>query len=174
MRCCHHAAAAVLAPIAVLIWCGPSEAEPAKTDTVAADSLALPSPRGAFLRSAVVPGWGQYYNGKPFRAVAFCGGVASLVAWAVSAQQELGRLDDELTNLRQTSPGSWYQIELLEQAHQDQAARRNTRVLYVALGVTFTALEAYVDAHLASLDEEPKLSLIPIPGGGLVRLCASW
>ena len=34
------------------------------------DSLA---PRAALLRSAILPGWGQFYNGKPYKALFFAG-----------------------------------------------------------------------------------------------------
>ena len=91
------------------------------------DSLA---PRAALLRSAILPGWGQLYNGKPYKALFFAGASATLFSMAVAEQIAL---DDA------RSP----------QEHEDRIARRNTRILFFALSATLASIDAYVDAHLA-------------------------
>jgi len=146
---------------------GPVTADSARTDS-------LPSPRGALLRSALLPGWGQLYTGKPVKAVFFGGAAAGLLGWVVAEQRDLARIADELEGLRVRDPDS-FRIPSLEQAHQDQAARRNTRILFLALAATFSALDAYVDAHLAGFDAaENSLALEPRPGGALLCLHAAW
>lgn len=114
-------------------------------------SAQSPSPRGALLRSVLVPGWGQVYNGKPVKAALFTGTTAGLAGWAIAAQQDVNRINDKLDLLRQQDPES-LRIPGLEQQQQDLAARRNTRLLYVVLAVTGAALDAYVDAHLAGFN----------------------
>lgn len=147
-------------------------AEPGMTDSTLTDTL--PSPRGALLRSILLPGWGQLYVGKPVKAAFFGATTAGLLGWVVAEQRDLAQLVDQLDELRTQDPAS-PRIPALEAAHQDQAARRNTRILFLALATTFAALDAYVDAHLAGFDAaENYLALEPRPGGALLCLRAAW
>ena len=95
--------------------------------TTHSDSL---EPRAALMRSAILPGWGQLYNGKPYKALFFAGTGVTLFSIAAAEQSAL---DDA------RSP----------QEHEDRIARRNTRILFFALSVTLASIDAYVDAHLA-------------------------
>ena len=106
---------------------------PAGTTEAATDSTrtdTLPSAHGALLRSAVLPGWGQYYNGRPIKGLFF--GAASATA-LTAVVVEHGRIRSAPT----------------PEEHQDRTARRNSRLLYFALSVALAAIDAYVDAHLA-------------------------
>lgn len=92
-------------------------------------------PRAALLRSAILPGWGQLYNGKPYKAFFFASASATLFAMAAAEQIAL---DDA------RSP----------QEHEDRVARRNTRILFFALSATLAGIDAYVDAHLARFSDQ--------------------
>lgn len=96
----------------------------------------LPSAHGALLRSAVLPGWGQFYNGRPVKGLFF--GAASATALA-SVVVEHRRIRSAPT----------------PEEHQDRTARRNSRLLYFALSVALAAIDAYVDAHLADFGDMP-------------------
>ena len=146
-------------------------AEPGTADSARTDSL--PSPRGALLRSALLPGWGQFYTGKPVKGAFFGAAAAGLLGWTLAEQRDLAQLADELDELRTRDPAS-SRIPLLEETHQDQAARRNTRILFLALATTFAALDAYVDAHLADFAAENTLFLEPRSGGALLYLRVAW
>ena len=109
--------------------------QPACATQVEADSTRtaqspLPSAHGALLRSAVLPGWGQFYNGHPVKGLFF--GAASATALTVVAIEHR-RIHSAPT----------------PEEHQDRTARRNGRLLYFALSVALAAIDAYVDAHLA-------------------------
>ena len=109
--------------------------QPACATQVEADSTRtaqspLPSAHGALLRSAVLPGWGQFYNGRPVKGLFF--GAASATALTVVAIEHR-RIRSAPT----------------PEEHQDRTARRNGRLLYFALSVALAAIDAYVDAHLA-------------------------
>ena len=109
--------------------------QPACATEVEADSTRtaqspLPSAHGALLRSAVLPGWGQFYNGRPVKGLFF--GAASATALTVVAIEHR-RIRSAPT----------------PEEHQDRTARRNGRLLYFALSVALAAIDAYVDAHLA-------------------------
>ena len=106
---------------------------PAYATEVEADSTrtaALPSAHGALLRSAVLPGWGQFYNGRPIKGL-FCGAASATTLTAVVVEHRRIR----------SAP--------TPEEHQDRTARRNSRLLYFALSVALAAIDAYVDAHLA-------------------------
>ena len=98
----------------------------------------LPSAHGALLRSAVLPGWGQFYNGRPVKGLFF--GAASATA-LTSVVVEHRRIN--------TAP--------TPEEHQDRTARRNSRLLYFALSVALAAIDAYVDAHLADFGTEVEM-----------------
>ena len=112
--------------VPVCIAAAQPRAEPAATD-----SLQRPDPRGALLRSAVLPGWGQYYNGKPWKALGFGAAAAGFLTAALVEHRSPGRAQ---------SP----------EERRDRAGRRNTRFFYLGLTTTLAALDAYVDAHLAN------------------------
>ncbi len=102
------------------------------TADIIADSTRVDSlvPRAALWRSALLPGWGQLYNGKPYKAAFFATISAGLLGIAIAEQLAL---DEAQTPFES----------------EERAARRNTRILFFALSATFAALDAYVDAHLA-------------------------
>ena len=100
-----------------------AEADSTRTPT-------LPSAHGALLRSAVLPGWGQYYNGRPVKGL-FLGAASATALTAVVVEHRRIR----------SAP--------TPEEHQDRTARRNSRLLYFALSVALAATDAYVDAHLA-------------------------
>ena len=95
-----------------------------------AGAATLPSAHGALLRSTVLPGWGQFYNGRPVKGLFF--GAASATAFTATVVEHR-RISSAPT----------------PEAHQDRTARRNSRLLYFALSVALAAIDAYVDAHLA-------------------------
>lgn len=126
-----------------------SPAEEAAADS----SVAGPTPRGALWRSLLLPGWGQFYNGKPLKGLVLGGISAGLAVGALRAANDVdGAPTPEI--------------------HQDRAARRNTRILYVAMAFTVSALDAYIDAHLATLDVD--LALLSLEGGGGLVLRVPW
>ena len=112
--------------------CATEEADSTRTvqSGSSTEATTLPSAHGALLRSAVLPGWGQFYNGHPVKGLFF--GAASATA-LTSVVIEHRRIRSAPT----------------PEEHQDRTARRNSRLLYFALSVALAAIDAYVDAHLA-------------------------
>ena len=114
-----------------------SEAFGADTLTVQQDSMAsfsrtdlLRSPRAAAFRSVILPGWGQFYNARPIKGgVIAAAEVTSFVGIVIRKRQ----LDRE----REIDPS---------------APRRNV-FIFTTLGLIFySAVDAYVDAHLWGSD----------------------
>lgn len=96
--------------------------------------------RGAVLRSAVFPGWGQWYNGKKWKTFLIIGAELGLVGNAVSMNQKM----------HHASSSEEFRF------YQDQ---RNLTLWWLA-GVYFlNLLDAYVDAQLKDFDVSPELGI---------------
>ena len=106
-----------------------------------------PSPRGALWRALVFPGWGQWYNGKKWKAAlvftAEFGLVANAVYWNQKAQAAANAYDR-----------AFY------------VDNRNLSNWWLLFTVFMSATDAYVDAQLANFDVSPDLSA----GPGRIRL----
>lgn len=87
----------------------------------------LPSPKGALLRSAALPGWGQYYNGKRLK-----GSVFLLL--------QVGLLTGTLLQRSHTPSGGLTPL--------------GNTLLFSLIGVRiYSMADAYVDAQLADFDD---------------------
>lgn len=106
-------------------------------------SDSLKSPNGAMLRSLAVPGWGQWYNGKKFKAVLIAGGEIGLVVDAVVLNQLAAR--------SKTADERYF--------YRDN---RNLAFWWLAAVILYSMADAYVDAHLYRFDESPDLSSAPL------------
>lgn len=120
---------------------------PVAVGTALPDTL---SPRGALLRSGILPGWGQLRNGKPVKAVLFAGAAGGFLVASIGDVRALRRADTT-------------------EQKEVRAARRNTRFLYFFIATTLSALDAFVDAHLADFGDEPVT-----PGAGTPLLQVTW
>ncbi len=110
-----------------------------------ADPLNVPmpetkSPTVAVIRSALLPGWGQWYNGQKWKALLVFGGEAALVGNAVYYNQQVAKstTDDD------------------RRFYRDVRGRFLWWFLAVHL---LNVLDAYVDAHLWDFDTGPDLSI---------------
>lgn len=124
-----------------------------KLDTVAQ------SPRAAVIRSAVFPGWGQWYNGKKLKALVVFGVEVGFISAAVWHNQRVVYwMDSSLTG---------YTAEYRDLNKNFHIDMRNQFVWYLAGTLLVSMADAYVDAHLAGFDESTDLSLGPYrsPGG---------
>jgi len=127
-----------------------------------ADSSAVleKSPSGAVWRSALVPGWGQWYTEHRWKAALVAGAELFLAGAVVYEHEQV---------YRSATPSE-------ADRHRD---RRASFVLWFIGTFVYSLLDAYVDAHLYGLDEE--LEFVA-PGFGptedgrpmVFRLCARF
>ena len=99
----------------------------------------LRSPSGALLRSLAVPGWGQFYNKKYFKAVIVAGGQGVLLGTAIV---EWKRATDSKNDT------SLPPAERLED-YRLHTNNRNMLLWLYAAAAAVSILDAYVDAHLS-------------------------
>jgi hypothetical protein len=108
------------------------------------------SPGGAFIRSLLIPGWGQSALGRDLAGGLFVAfeGVAITMAWKSDWQRDFAV---------QRGQG----IEAPTQEREDW-------LVLVAFNHLFSAAEAYVAAHLWDFPAGLKFRAAPGPGGGTV------
>jgi len=106
------------------------------------DTLRLParSPRRAMTYSLVFPGLGQLYNRKYFKAILIFGGEVGLLTNSIYLNQQYRKTNDPLEEefyINNRNLSTWWLVGVL----------------------LYSALDAYVDAHMADFDESPDLGL---------------
>jgi len=138
-------------------------------------------PTWIMARSAVVPGWGQFKNGRPLKAGLAIGlegaiGYKLVDAWKdVTAASE--REDEALAH------GDEAAAAAARADYEDAYNRRATAAWFLAGAVILSMVDAYVDAHLIQFDADfgpdPSLpedasSATPGSPGARVALCWSF
>ena len=134
----------------------PAAELPALADSSTGKGKKKKNPTGAMVRSILIPGWGQFYNGKYFKAVAVFAIETGIVASAIYL--------DQLASDSKTEEEKAYYLD-----------QRNARYWWLLLAKLLSMLDAYVDAQLSDFDESPSLSItpgigLPARGGYAVRL----
>jgi hypothetical protein len=108
-------------------------------------------PRWIMLRSAVVPGWGQWANGKHVKAVVVAAGEGYLLWRAVDyGRQEQAKSREALG---ETNPA---QRARLERRHRTLASHRRDFTWWSVFAGLLSVGDAYVDAQLGNFDAEFK------------------
>ncbi len=113
------------------------------------DTTMSKNPTGAMIRSMIFPGWGQWYNGKKWKAALVFAVEMGLVANAIRLNQKVVRSASEAER----------------QFWQDQ---RNLQFWLLLAAKILSGLDAYIDAHLADFDESPTVvSVVPERDGSV-------
>jgi len=107
--------------------------------SVSGKKIKLRSPTGALLRSLAIPGWGQLYNKKYFKAIIVAGGQGVLLGSAIA---EWKRASDAKND---TSLSSFQRLE----DYRLHTNNRNMLLWLYAAATVVSILDAYVDAHLS-------------------------
>jgi hypothetical protein len=97
------------------------------------------SPWGAVARSAVIPGWGQFYNESYWKIPVIWG----TAAWFVYNWVDNNNLYNDYKSLYQSSESEYYRR--LRNFYRDQ---RDKFTIYLGLLYLLNLVDAYVDAHL--------------------------
>ncbi len=126
------------------------------------DSVDAISPRGAFLRSLVLPGWGQSELGAPGRGgIYFALEAGSLWMFAKSAR----KLDEARENERIARETGVLAPEQIDPLVRDRQNQREDWLTLSIFWLFFSGADAFVTAHLQDFDVH--VNAIPRPGGAL-------
>lgn len=169
-------------------WVAPASAQEETTEAVAVDSVVLadslpgrPGPAGAFLRGAIIPGWGHAASGSLTRG-AFYFGIEAASGWMVFkswrklrvARRQLAVWEDRVTAqlmLEGITEPDDIEARLAQEAEIAQLrelvdARSQQREDWTAVSIFFllmSGVDAFVSAHLRDFPDP--LTVEGDPGG---------
>jgi hypothetical protein len=164
-----------------------AQVEQTLPDTLAqpGDSIARISPGGAFLRSALIPGWGHAKIGAPGRGVFYFAVESANVFMVLGARSRLNIARERLA-LRESVVTGRLRAQGIEDPGELEAAlaedeevadlrgleeaRSGQREDWVALGIFFLFLggaDAFVSAHLADFPAPVEVQVEGTPMGRL-------
>jgi len=153
----------ILALAARTGWAGPDTLRTTPPATVA--SAVMEEAKLALWKSLVQPGWGQWHNGRPFKAALFVGAEIGLI-WGIVTQHN--RWQQWGDRARQTDdPALQYDYQRRSNFYLND---RNKLLWWLLWFELFNITDAYVDAALVDFDDTPDLSLQLLPGGAVVCL----
>ena len=120
------------------------------------DSVSTHSVRGATLRSAVLPGWGQIYNKKVWKAPIIWGGMGTCIYFINDNITQVNRFktaliaeaDSDPTTLNTTG----YSQSQLENLLETYTRWRDLAFMSLGLVYLLNVVDAHVDAHLFYFD----------------------
>ena len=138
------------------------------TVPIVPDSLLPVSPRGAFLRSLVLPGWGQSELGAPGRGgVYFLLETGSLWMLLKTNQKldEARRLETIARETGEIGPTTKHPLV------RDRENQREDWITLSIFWLFFSGADAFVAAHLQDFDVH--VNAVPRPGGGGTELRAT-
>ena len=139
---------------------------PERLSRVPSEDVLPKNPRNAAIRAFLIPGWGSFYTGHPWRGVMWAAAQGGFFALGYRKQLEALDLQDDLQAAREafttTAPDSLLEDPIALEAAFDRTPeaitirsdldqteeRREDWYAYFALSTIFAAVDAYVSAQL--------------------------
>jgi hypothetical protein len=139
---------------------------PERLSRVPSEDLLPRNPRNAAIRAFLIPGWGSFYTGHPWRGVMWAAAQGGFFALGYRKQLEALDLQDDLQAAREAfaaiAPDSLLEDPIALEAAFDRTPeaigirsdldqteeRREDWYAYFALSTIFAAVDAYVSAQL--------------------------
>ena len=144
-KCIHIIIIAVFAVILL------NESVPAENEAAKSELSKKFSPTGALLRSAVVPGWGQFYTESYVKAAVIGSLETFLIYQTVYYWKRTSKYEDLYTgDTTETRASKYIQFD----RYRDL---RNQHLWFLGITIFYSMFDAYVDAHLKNF----KIDLTP-------------
>ena len=139
---------------------------PERLSRVPSEDVLPRNPRNAAIRAFLIPGWGSFYTGHPWRGVMWAAAQGGFFALGYRKQLEALDLQDDLQAAREAftraAPDSLLEDPIALEAAFDRTPeaitirsdldqteeRREDWYAYFALSTIFAAVDAYVSAQL--------------------------
>jgi len=128
------------------------------------DSVSFKSPKGALLRSAIIPGWGQLYVNKPVKSVLFISAEAFVINKAIYYSKIYGYIKntkdalgvevwgelDEKGRKEKVKDTTGYDLKI----NSWRPREKRNKYSWWCFGIYIIGmLDAYVDAHLLNFPD---------------------
>ena len=126
------------------------------------DMVEIKTKVGTAIRSAVLPGWGQIYNGDTGRGIVYAGTFIGMAAGAVGSAVLGVSAENEYNEKTETVVGE-----------RSVANEHYRRVNYLLAGMGAVWAIAIADAYLTGVDATSinvEAAAMPTDGGGIVTL----
>ena len=156
---------------------------PVEGTIVYVDSIKAGDPTGALWRSAVLPGWGQAYNGQLYKTPIVVGLVGGLAGLAIHSNSQFHTFNEaylyavyldedphpfpEFEESYNMYPG--VSASTLRSERDRYRRSRNLFVIGALLAYGLNVLDAYVNGHLIGFDVGEDLAFGVIPNVGFPR-----
>jgi hypothetical protein len=132
-------------------------------------------PRSAMIRSLLVPGWGQLYNGAWLKALVVAGGEGTLIYKMIQDLNDLDRLNAEVAAARAANDAEAELVAVT--AYNDTQSTLVARQWLFGGVLVYAMVDAYVDAHFRHFGVEFKQDpALPagVPVKPQTRLSLRW
>lgn len=143
------------------------QVNPTQKDSIAIDYLTYRNPMRASLYSAILPGMGQIYNKKWWKAPIVWGilgtGAGVIINYNNRYKEFRGFYLDKLYGNPISNPTiDGLALEQLARIQDDHKRSRDYAIALTALGYLLNILDATVDAHLYGINKDSDLSFQPV------------
>ncbi|MCP4724788.1 MAG: hypothetical protein GY863_07115 [bacterium] len=126
------------------------------------------APKWVMFRSAVMPGWGQWHNGKKLKSAAVFSVEAYFIASYFINNNRLNDIEKEYFDLL---PGlTEEEINLYRSDINYYEDNRNKYAWYFAFSVIYGMIDAFVDAYLMDFNSDMDINVIKNNGNTTVTL----
>jgi hypothetical protein len=126
-------------------------------DTARTEFRMTKSPVGALVRSAIVPGWGQFYNESYWKLpILFGVGGYFVYEWIQNNNRFKDYEQQFDASITASNSSGNSRLKLLREFYRDQ---RDSYSWYLAALYLLNLLDAYIDAHLYDFDVSGGLSI---------------
>ncbi|HON17768.1 MAG TPA: DUF5683 domain-containing protein [Salinivirgaceae bacterium] len=133
------------------------------------------TPRAATLMSAILPGSGQIFNKKYWKAPIIYGGFATLYYFSEYNHKQFIKYRDmynqkiaSRTNPDIVDPAPQFSAEAIRLEREDWRRNRDLNYIGIALLYILNVIDANVDAHLIDYDVSDDLSMQFVPQYGIM------
>lgn len=126
------------------------------------------APKKAGWRSAILPGWGQYYNRKYWKIPIVWGAIGTGIGFVIWNNNQYARYKNAFNAQLNGQPHEFSDIsgvDLLTALGnaQDRRKRQRDYAIAITLGVyLLNIVDAVVDAHLYEGRKDPDLAISPV------------
>jgi len=109
-------------------------------------------PRYVMFRSAILPGWGQFYNHAWLKGLAIAGGEIALIAGIVDNNRQLERLSKAADDAQAAGDEAAYNAAV--NAYNNALSESTSQKWWLGGLLAYALADAYVDAHFARFKVE--------------------